>query len=135
MNNIYYMIWSDAIQSIRKHHPNKKSWKTEIFIFITSMHAFNLWIIFLWLKYFGILQIPLININVFPGEILDEFVAFAVEFALPFGLLNYFLIFYKNRHKKITEKYSNLKHKYALTYSFVMILGAFVSAILYSILT
>ena len=129
------MIWADAILSFRKHNPTESDWQFKLFIFITWMQALNVWIIFLWLKYFSILQIPLININVFPGEILDEFVAFAFEFALPFGLLNYFLIFYKNRHKKITEKYSNLKHKYALTYSFVMILGAFVSAILYSILT
>jgi hypothetical protein len=129
------MIWADAILSFRKHNPSISDWKFKLFIYVTWMQALNAWIIFLWLKYFGIFQIPLININFFPGEILDEFIAFTVEFALPFGLLNYFLIFYKNRHKKITEKYSNLKYKYALTYSFVMILGAFVSAILYSILT
>jgi len=134
MNNIYYMIWSDAIQSIRKHHPNKKSWKTEIFIFITSMHAFNLWIIFLWLKYFNI-NIPLIDMDIFPGDLLDSFFSFAVEFALPFGLLNYFLIFHKNRYEKIIEKYKILKIRYGSIYSITMILGAFISAILYEILT
>ena len=41
MINIYYMIWVDAIQSIRKHHPHKKTWKKEIFILITWMHSMD----------------------------------------------------------------------------------------------
>jgi len=134
MNNIYYMIWVDAIQSIRKHHPNKKNWKKEIFIFITTMHAFNLWIIFLWLKYFGI-NIPLIDLDLFPGNMIDSVLNFAIEFALPFSLLNYLLIFNNNRYEKIVEKYKNQKIRYGSIYSISMVLGAFFSAILYGILT
>lgn len=134
MNNIYYMIWVDAIQSIRKHHPNKENWKKEIFIFITTMHAFNLWIIFLWLKYFEI-NIPLIDLDLFPGSMIDSVFNFAIEFALPFGMLNYLLVFYNNRYEKIIEKYKNLKIRYGSIYSISMVLGAFFSAILYGILT
>lgn len=133
MNNIYYMIWVDAIQSIRKHHPNKKNWKKEIFFFITTMHAFNLWIIFLWLKYFEI-NIPLIDLDLFPGSMIDSVLNFAIEFALPFGLLNYFLVFHNNRYEKIIEKYKNLKIRYGSIYSISMVLGAFFSAILYGVL-
>lgn len=135
MNNIYYVIWSDAILSFRKHNPNENKWQLRLFIFMTWMQALNAWIIFLWLKYFDILHIPLLNINIFPGEMLNEFIAFTLEFALPFGLLNYFLVFYREKYKQITKKYSNLNSKYALIYSFTMILGAFISAIMYGILT
>jgi len=135
MNNIYYMIWADAILSFREHNPTKSNWKFRLFIFMTWMQALNVWIIFLWLKYYDILQIPLIDISIFPGEMLDEFFAFSIEFAMPFGLLNYFLIFYRDRYKKVTKKYSGIKPKYALIYSFTIIFGAFISAIFIAILT
>ena len=134
MYNIYYLIWSDAIQSIKKHHPNMKSWKKEIFIFITTMYALNIWIIFLWLKYFGI-NIPLIDLDLFPGNMIDSILNFVIEFALMIGLLNYFLVFHNNRYEKIIEKYKNLKIRYGSIYSISMILGAFISAILYGFLT
>ena len=135
MNNYYYMIWADAILQFRKHNPTQVNWQLMLFTFITWIQGLNAWIIFLWLKYFDILAIPLIDINIFPGTILDDFFTYSLEFALPFGVLNYFLIFYKEKHIKITEKYSNLKYRYALNYSFIVISGAFISAILYSVLT
>lgn len=134
MNNIYYMIWSDAILSFRKYHPNRKDWRFTLFFYITWIHALNWWIIFLWLKFFKILNIPLISINIFPGELLDDFFAFAIEFALPFGILNYFLIFYNNRYVMITQKYKDLKFRYSPIYSFTIAILAFISAILYGTL-
>ena len=135
MNNIYYMIWVDAIQSIRKHHPHKKTWKKEIFILITWMHALNFWIILLWLKYFKVLILPILDIDIFPGDMLDGFFSFAFEFALPVGLLNYFFVFRNNRYEEIIDKYKHVKIRYGLIYSVSMSLGAFLSAILYGILT
>ena len=125
------MVWSDAILSFRKHHPSRQAWKTTVFIYITWMHALNAWIIFLWLKYFDVFNIPLIYIDLFSGKMLDEFLAFSIEFALPFGLLNYFLIFHKKRYERLVKKYSNPRFEYAIIYSFTMIFGAFISAILY----
>lgn len=135
MNNFYYMVWSDAILSFRKHNPKRRDWKSTLFIFITWMHALNFWIILLWMKYFNILSIPLIKIDVFPGKLLDEFFAFTIEFALPFGILNYFLIFYNNRYEKITQKYKDIKFRYAPIYSFTIAILAFASAILYGALS
>jgi len=134
MKNIYYLIWSDAIISIRKHHPNKKNWKIAIYIFITWMHALNLWVVLLWLKYFKLLVLPPFNINVFPGDVIDGFLTFTIELALPFAVLNYFLIFHNYRYEKITAKYENVKIRYGSIYSIIMALGAFFSAILYGIL-
>lgn len=135
MKNPYYLIWSDAIQRFRKHHPDRRDWKLALFTLLTWMHALNAWIIILWLKYFKILIIPKFNFNLFPGTLLDGFFTFTIEFALPFGILNYFLVFYNNRYEKFTEKYKSIKTRYALIYSFSMTLGAFISAILYGILT
>jgi len=133
MNNLYYKIWSDAIISFRKNHPKRKDWKSATFILLTWIQVLNLWTILIWLKFFNILNIPLISIDMFPGKLLDDFFAFTIEFALPFGILNYFMIFYNNRYKKITQKYKDVKFRYALIYSFTVAILAFVSAILYGI--
>jgi hypothetical protein len=135
MNNLYYMVWADAIQSFRKHHPNKTNWKSTLFIFLTWMHALNAWMLVLWLKYFDVFNIPKFSVDIFPGKLLDSFTVFVIEFALPFAILNYFLIFHKNRYEKITNKYKDVKKRYAQIYSYSMIFGAFISAILYGILT
>jgi hypothetical protein len=135
MYNLYYLIWADSIQSIRKNQPNKKDWKISIFLIITTMHSFNLWIVLLWLKYFKVLILPPFNIDIFPGNMIDGFLSFAIEFASPFVLLNYLLIFRNNRYEKIVEKYKDLKIKYGLYYCLSMIIGAFLSAVLYGVLT
>lgn len=135
MKNIYYLIWADTILSINKHHPNKKNWKVEAFMVITTMHAFNMWIVMLWLKYFKIFILPPIDLDIFPGDIIDGFLTFIVKFTLPFIILNYFLIFHNNRYEEIIKKYKGLKIRYGAIYSYGITLGAFFSAILYGLLT
>lgn len=104
-------------------------------IFNTHINALNYWILIIWLKYFNIFTLPSIQIDVFPGHILNSFSEFVIEFALPFGIINYFLIFYNNRYVKIVEKYSNIKIAYATIYSITVVLGALFSAFLYGALT
>ncbi len=134
MNNIYYMIWANAILSFKKNNPDRKDWKLVLFFYITWMHALNFWIVFIWLKFFNILSIPLISIDIFPGKLINDFFAFTIEFALPFGIINYFLIFYNNNYDRILQKYNNMKIRYALIYSYTVIILTFISAILYGIL-
>jgi hypothetical protein len=135
MRNYYYIFWADAIQRIRTFHPQKKDWKISIYVLNSWIHALNLFIVFLWLKYFHILTIKLPAINIFPGDMIDKFLSFAVVFATPFFILNYFLIFHRDRYKKIVDKYYIKDGNYALPYTFTIALGAFISAIAYSILT
>ncbi len=128
------MIWSDAILSIRKHHPNMKDWKLRIFIYVTWIHGLNWWIIYIWSKFFKLFNFSLIHVDIFTGDMIDEFISFTIMFVLPFRILNYFLIFYKNRYEKITQKYKNIKFRYAPAYSFTIAILAFASAVLYGIL-
>lgn len=131
MKNIYYLIWSDSILSFKKFHPEKTEWKIAIFLLNTWINALNLWIIFIWLKYFNVINIKLLKIDFFPGVMLDKFIAFTVIFALPFGVLNYFLIFYKGRYNQIIERYPSPPNKIAFIYSTFIALGAFLTAIFY----
>lgn len=132
---IYYKIWADAILSFRKYRPKNKNWKITLLIVMSWGHAVNLWIIMIWLQYFEIFIYPKLNIEVFPGTILNNFFSFAIPFNAPFLILNYFLVFYKKRYEKIIVKYKNNQIRYALNYSISIAILAFISVVLYGILT
>lgn len=133
MKNIYYIIWVDSILRFKKSKPKDKDWKVKIFLINTWVNALSFWIVTIWLKFFRVYDIPLIHLNVFPGTLLNDFFSFAIEFALPFGVLNYLLFFYRDRYKIILEKYPAPKRKYAYVYSLSIILFALFSAFIYSI--
>ncbi len=82
MSNMYYKIWADAIIKFRKHNPENRNWKLKILFFISFMNALSIWIILVWLDFFDILKVPLITIDIFPGDNLDKSGAFILEFAL-----------------------------------------------------
>lgn len=133
MRNIYYLIWSDIIQRFWIHHP-QKAWKWTLFSFITWIHALNLFIVALWLKYFDVYTAPNLHINIFPGELLDGFTNFAITFAGPFAVINYFLIFFRDRYEKIVERYKMTKTEYGFIYCLSILAGALLSGYLYGIL-
>lgn len=135
MRNIYNLIWVDAILSFKKHNPKKSEWRIIVFVMITWMNGLNWWVVFMIIKYFNLFRIPIIELNVFPGQAVNDFLSFTTEFALPFGILNYFLIFYNKRYEVLIEKYGPQKTRYAFNYVLISALGAFIFAVLYGILT
>jgi len=134
LKNIYLLFWVDAIVSYKKRNPEVLNWKRNILFFNSIINGINLWIIFLWLKYFKIIIIPEFTIAIFPGETLNRFLHFSVVFVFPFILLNYFFVFYKDRYKKIIAKYSEPKKRYAFIYVISIIWLGALSAILYRVL-
>lgn len=135
MTNFYYSIWVDAISSMKKHHSNDRYWKLKLLLHISWIQAINWWIIFIWLRFFDILRIPLFELNVFPGTLTDGFLAFVLQFGLPFIVLNYMLIFYRNKYVAILEKYKTSGFRFAPVYSFSVLILAFATAIVYGMLT
>ena len=131
---IYYSFWVDVILNYKKHHKEKINWKQMLF-FVSTINGINLWIILVWLKYFEIIIVPQFNINIFPGETLNGFLHFFLVFVSPFIVLNYFLIFHKDRYKKIIAKYPLQRKRFAFIYLIAIIWLAFFSAILYGVLT
>lgn len=127
MENMYYKIWVDAIKRIQKNHPRKKDWKISIFIFLTWMNATNIWIIFVWLKFFGIVNLELPIFKIFPGKVLNSFLGFVIFFALPIGIVNYLLIFHNNRYKKLLNNYNEPKYSIAFYYTAIIAVIALIS--------
>ena len=129
MRNIYYLFWVDSILRFKKFNPNQ-DWKLKVFIMNTWINALNFWTILIWLKFFKIYEIPSFTIDIFPGHLLNSFLGFVIIFALPFAVINYFLIFRNNRYLMLIKKYDTIKTPYALIYCFSIIVLAFLSAML-----
>lgn len=133
MKNLYYLVWVDIIASAKRHHPDRTDWKYSLFILFTMCNALNLYSVDIFFNLIGI-HTYLIKINIFPGSLLDSFAAFVLQFASIFILLNYFLIFYKDRYKFLLERYPSKNGKLALVYALCSIWIGFGSMILYSVL-
>lgn len=133
MKNYYYLFWVDAIVSTKKNSPERNDWKYSLFTFSTLANAMNLFVVLLWLKFFNILSINT-EISILPSAILNSALGFTIYFASPFILLNYFLIFYRDRYKKLIQIYPHSHGEFAIKYvAYSMILG-FVSIMLYGFL-
>jgi hypothetical protein len=70
----------------------------------------------------SIFKIP---VDIFPGTRIDALVSFFISYLLPFLLLNYFLIFYKDKYKELIKLYPSYDGKLFLKY-FLGSLGAIV---------
>ena len=97
-------------------------------------NSLNLFVFMLWLKYFKFFSYD-VNIDFMPETIINGALSYIIKFASPFILLNYFLIFRKDRYKMLIEKYSQKKGKFPLTYCLSSIFTGFLSLLLYSLLT
>jgi len=133
MRNIYYAWWADSITRIKHYNPKMKDWKMRVFQLNTLLNSLNLWVIVIWLKYLNILKIPILQIDIFPGDVLDKFLVYIIEFASPFILLNYFLIFYKNRYNKIIQRYKDSKLNIAFPYAIASAALFAITVIVYAI--
>jgi len=133
MKNIYYTFWVNVIVEGRKNQPKRTDWKISLFLLITTCNSLNLYVIMLWLKYFDIFSFR-VNINFMSINIINNVIEYIIRFASPFILLNYFLIFHKNRYNKLIEQYPPNDSKFPLLYVLTSVLVAFISVIIYGLL-
>lgn len=129
MRNIYYSIWVDAIVNIEKNPKHKKDWKFFSMVYMTLLNALNLGVILMLLAYIFNLKVIWVRFTILPGSMLNSFASFVIQFALPFVLLNYVLIFYKNRYKELIQKYSDKKGKLFAAYLLSSI-GLFIASVI-----
>ncbi len=105
MIKIFYKIWVDAIiyeQTTFK----KRNLKFYTLIPITVAQGVNLFTLLIWLSYFFDINFDyLIKIDLFPGNKLDHALSSGLTYWLPIIIINYFLIFWKDRYKYLIKKY------------------------------
>jgi hypothetical protein len=108
MKKLYYTMWVDAILKAQSVPENKGfMWKFYTLTGITVAMSFNLMLIGLILHTLGI-DMPTFKTTYFEGALgakMNSFIGYIISFfGLPF-LINYFLIFFKKRYKKLIKQY------------------------------
>jgi len=104
--NLYYKIWVDGLQKLRSIPTNRKYWKVYAMTFISMAMAINFMVMVAILER-NIFRTSFYNLNigVFPGTKLNSFSSFFILFLAPCVLINYLLIFWKNKYEILFEKY------------------------------
>jgi len=133
MKGIYYLFIIDTIKSNRKNNTYGNNWKKIGLFMISFIHSINLFTIYTWINIFGG-NIPLLKIDFLKGTAINSAIAFFIQFFLGIFIIDYFLIFYKDRYLKYMDKYKDRNGKFGVYYTIISLLVAVFSTILYSIL-
>lgn len=118
MKNYYDLIWSDAIQRGRLHNPDDKNWKFRISFYISFLEGIILSMTLTWLKKFSIYEVEQIYIDFCRYDKVNYAISYFVMYVVPFFVLNYFLIFFRNRYEKIVKKYPMNKVEYMMKFAY-----------------
>lgn len=129
MGKIFYTYWVDSIVGFRNNNPDQVNWKIVVFIYNTTCNSLNLATIYAWLIFFEVSSLDLVDFKISSIRSLNGFFNYTIQFASPFLVLNYFLIFHRNRYKKLINRYQNKNGKIALYYSMISIAACFISLI------
>lgn len=118
IKRIYYKVWIDAIKAaIKTNRDGQNSWKSILLIIFSVSQGVNLLTIFLLTKVVFKTEINVfIDFNLFPGKMLDGFLSAFITLFLPFLLLNYILVFYKDRYVKLLDSYYGFKMREGLVF-------------------
>ena len=128
MGNLYYRIWVDGILKIKENPLRKEDWKWMIQAYVGIAMTLNLVLILFLINYLGFTDKMLIlEFEILPFKKLNSFLRFFVSYMLPFLTINYYLIFYNEKYKKLIEIYPFKDGKLFTKY----ILGSFLGFILF----
>ncbi len=133
MRKLYYTICIDTIIQYRKNPQNEGMWKFYTMLYLSLCMGMNLSMLVL---FFEVVIFKRkynydIPIDIFPGERIDFMFRFFVMYMLLPLLLNYFLIFYKDRYKQLEEKYIFHNGKYFFWYLIISLMTPMVVFITY----
>ena len=108
IRRVYYNFWIDGIKAAQKNSElGEIEWKVLSLLLVSLAMAFNAGTVIIWIELLMTGPLPLfIEFQFLPGTMLDSALSFFVSLLGPFVLLNYLLIFRKNRYEQLMEKYS-----------------------------
>ena len=127
--SIYYRIWADAIGFEKAKHGHLRNWKPYAILGITFCQGLNFATILLligtWIK-----SSFFLTIDIFPGRMLDGAVSGILTLFVPFLIINYFLIFNKQKYKVIIKQYPFRNGKLYIVYFAVSIVLFFMPVLI-----
>ncbi len=136
MKNYYYLFWSDAIQRFIKHNPKARGWENKQLTLISWIFTLAVFSTMLWLKYFNIYQnkFGLFGIFMTLGEKIPVILEMGAVFVLIY-IINYVLIFWRNRYLLLIEKYPLGRFNYTIFIGIVLLAYFLFTIFLYGYLT
>lgn len=116
MLRLYYIVWVDCIKRGISQDANKKNWKIASIIFMTMAMAFN-FVLFITIleRYFLKFYFYKIDISFLPVYV-NNVISYLILFILPCLLINYLLIFRKNRYETLLKVYPYFNGKLFVSY-------------------
>ncbi len=136
MRNYYYLFWSDAIQRFVKHNPKERRSVKKPLTLVSWVFTLTVLCTMLWLKYFHIYQSKIGIFGIFTT--VGENISFILDMALVFVLIyiiNYVLIFWRNRYLLFIEKYPLGRFNHSLFVTLAMSAYFLFTIFLYGYLT
>lgn len=133
MKRLYFEVWADAIEAAERsksYMTHKDKMFTLLAVFSVAQ-GFNLGLVLLILSSY--IKTPFfLQIDLFPGTMLDGSLAGIITLFLPFAILNYILIFKKKKYLAYAENRKiRTKGKAFLAY-FVCSSGVFLLVVVIS---
>ncbi|MDP9077836.1 MAG: hypothetical protein M3O71_10465 [Bacteroidota bacterium] len=134
MRNYYYLFWSDAVQRFIKHNPKERVKKP--LTLISYIFTLTVLCTMLWLKYFHVYQNKFGLFGIFTT--LGKKTPFILEMGVVFVLIyiiNYVLIFWRDRYLLIIEKYPLGRFNFSVIVTMAMLAYFLFTIFLYGYLT
>ena len=104
IKRLYYEIFADSIEASAKNGrigPKERHFYTNLSFSLAQY--LNIILLFFILSGLGFNINIFVNINIFPGKIINGFLSGFVSLGLPLLLINYFLVFHRKTYLKYTE--------------------------------
>lgn len=126
MKGIYYGLWVDCIKRMKAQPANKDSWQWKsMFSMSTAMvsnFAFAMTILEAHIlgSYFYKIEFT------FLSKYWSNVLSFVIIFILPVTIINYLLIFRKQRYKKLLEKYPYRNGMFFMSYFLISLWVPFI---------
>jgi len=122
--DLYYTMWVDTIIKFKSVPINKDDWKYKSILYISMAMALQwAFLIALFERHITHTHYYKLDIDIFPGDNIDAFITFFILYLLPFLIINYLLIFLRDRYKVLINTYEYKNGKYFLIYT----IGTFIS--------
>ncbi len=122
MLRLYYKIWTDAIVQEQSKPDRKRVWKLYTIIPISILEGFNLLTIFYWMRIIVNRHLLiLMPVHIFNARPLNGFISVLITYFIPFLLLNYLLIIFNDRWKKLIKIYGDENGKLYKRYTLITI--------------
>lgn len=136
MRNYYYLFWSDSIQRFIKHNPKERGSVKKPLTLISWVFTLTVLSTMLWLKYFHIYQnkFGLFGIFTTLGKKIPSILDMGLVFLLIY-IINYVLIFRRNRYLLFIEKYPLGRFNHSMFVIIVLMAYFLFTIFLYGYLT